>query len=187
MRTALVTVTVLGIILISQVSARPEAAPAQARGRAGFQGYWMGIDPVDGGDARRSLIRRSDGKYSLAARDSMLTLCDSTDRGFASFDDGSVVSRTVMQSNSLIIECFNNGATVQLHLRFELVERGLMIETGGNVTILIFFVFALFRSSWPRAAFTADSAITRMDARPATTTRFECRITSSTRGSEHRV
>jgi len=36
----------------------------------------------------------------------------------------------VMQSNTLIIKCFNNGATVQLHLRFELVERGLMIETA---------------------------------------------------------
>jgi hypothetical protein len=90
----------------------------------------MGVDPVDGGDARRSLILRSDGKYALAARDSMLTLCDSTDRGFASFDDGTVVSRTVMQSDTLIIKCFNNGAMVQLHLRFELVERGLMIETA---------------------------------------------------------
>jgi hypothetical protein len=130
MRTALVTITVFGIILVSQVSARPEAASAQARGRAGFQGYWMGIDPVDGGDARRSLIRRSDGKYSLAARDSMLTLCDSTDRGYASFDDGTVVARNVMQSNSLIIKCFNNGASVRLHLRFELVDSGLMIETA---------------------------------------------------------
>ena len=32
-----------------------------------------GVDPVDGGDARRSLILRSDGKYALAARDTMLT------------------------------------------------------------------------------------------------------------------
>ena len=61
-----------------------------------------GRGPLDGGDARRSLILRSDGKYALAARDSMLTLCDSTDRGFASFDDGTVVGRTVMQSNTLI-------------------------------------------------------------------------------------
>ena len=126
MRTALVTASVLGLALIGGTSARSD----QSRSHADFQGYWMGVDPVDGGDARRSLILRSDGKYALAARDSMLTLCDSTDRGFASFDDGSVVSRTVMQSNSLIIECFNNGATVQLHLRFELVERGLMIETA---------------------------------------------------------
>ena len=130
MRTALVTVTVLTIVLISQLSARPDPASAQARGRAEFQGYWMGIDPVDGGDARRSLIRRSDGKYSMAARDSMLTLCDSTDRGFASFDDGTVVARNVMQSNSMTIKCFDNGASVQLHLRFELVDNGLMIETA---------------------------------------------------------
>ena len=130
MRTALVTVTVLTIVLVSQLSARPDPASAQARGRAAFQGYWMGIDPVDGGDARRSLIRRSDGKYSMAARDSMLTLCDSTDRGFASFDDGTVVARNVMQSNSMTIKCFDNGASVQLHLSFELVDNGLMIETA---------------------------------------------------------
>ncbi len=97
MRTALVTASVLGLILIGGTSARSDQASAQSRSHADFQGYWMGVDPVDGGDARRSLILRSDGKYALAARDSMLTLCDSTDRGFASFDDGSVVSRTVMQ------------------------------------------------------------------------------------------
>ena len=91
MRTALVTASVLGLILMAGISARLEQASAQSRGHADFQGYWMGVDPLDGGDARRSLILRSDGKYALAARDSMLTLCDSTDRGFASFDDGTVV------------------------------------------------------------------------------------------------
>ena len=35
-----------------------------------------------------------------------------------------------MQSNSLIIQCFNNGATVQLHPHVRAVERGLMIETA---------------------------------------------------------
>ncbi len=130
MRTTLVTVSVLGVILMGGTSATSNRASAQSRGHADFQGYWLGVDPVDGGDARRSLVLRSDGKYALAARDSMLTLCDSTDRGFASFDDGTVVSRTVMQSNTLVIKCFNNGATVQLHLRFELVEHGLMIETA---------------------------------------------------------
>jgi hypothetical protein len=113
MRTALVTASVLGLILMAGISARSDQASAQSRGHADFQGYWMGVDPVDGGDARRSLILRSDGKYALAGRDSMLTLCDSTDRGFASFDDGTVVGRNVMESNTLIIKCFNNGATVQ--------------------------------------------------------------------------
>jgi len=60
----------------------------------------------------------------------MLTLCDSTDRGFASFDDGTVVARNVMVSNAMTIQCFNNGATVHLHLRFEIVSEGLMIETA---------------------------------------------------------
>ena len=130
MRNALVTASALGLVLICGISARSDQASAQSRGHADFQGYWMGVAPVDGGDARRSLLLRSDGKYALAARDSMLHLCDSTDRGFASFDDGTVVGPTVMQSDTLTIQCFNNGAMVHLHLRFELVERGLMIETA---------------------------------------------------------
>ena len=130
MRTALVTASVVGLIVVAGMTARSEQASPQSRGHADFQGYWMGVDPVDGGDARRSLILRTDGTYALAARDTLLHLCDSTDRGFASFDDGTVVGPTVMQSNSLVIKCFNNGATVQLHVRFELVERGLMIETA---------------------------------------------------------
>jgi len=129
MRTALATASVLGLILTVAALARSGQASAQSRGNADFQGYWMGVDPVDGGDARRSLILRSDGKYALAGRDTVLTLCDSTDRGFASFDDGTVVGRGVLQSNALVIKCFNNGATVQLHDSFELVDRGLMIET----------------------------------------------------------
>ena len=129
MRTALVTAGVLGLILAAGALARSGQASAQSKGNADFQGYWMGVDPVDGGDARRSLILRSDGKYAMAGRDTVLTLCDSTDRGFASFDDGTVVGRNVMQTNALVIKCFNNGATVLLHDTFELVDRGLMIET----------------------------------------------------------
>ena len=68
MRTALVTASVLGLILMAGISASSDQASAQSRGHADFQGYWMGVDPVDGGDARRSLILRSDGKYALAAR-----------------------------------------------------------------------------------------------------------------------
>jgi hypothetical protein len=93
-----------------------------------FQGYWMGVDPVDGGDARRSLVLGENGKYVLAARDTVFTLCDGTEHGFGSFDDGEVVDRNVMASNALRIQCFNNGASVVLHLRFELVDRNLMIE-----------------------------------------------------------
>jgi hypothetical protein len=47
-----------------------------------------------------------------------------------SFDDGEVVGRAVLQSNNLILQCFNNGASVVLHTRFELIDNGLMIETA---------------------------------------------------------
>lgn len=45
----------------------------------------MGVDPVDGGDSRRSLTLQANRTYALAGRDSVLTLCDGTDRGYASF------------------------------------------------------------------------------------------------------
>ena len=111
-------------------SAGAQTAPAQptAKLKQGFQGYWMGVDPVDGGDARRSLIQRSDGRFEMAARDSVLTLCDGTDRGYASFEDGELVGRNVLQSNTLKIVCFNNGASVVLHVRYELLGKGLMLE-----------------------------------------------------------
>jgi len=118
--------------------ARPPGKPA-----SGFQGYWMGVDPVDGGDARRSLVQLPTGRFALAARDSMLSLCDSTDRGFGSFDDGELVSRTVLTSDALTLKCFNNGASVTLHVRFELIGEHLMTEIatladGRPVSTIVF-------------------------------------------------
>jgi len=56
--------------------------------------------------------------------------CDaiSSFRGFASFDDGELIGRDVLQSNTLTIQCFNNGASVLLHVRYELIDKDLMLE-----------------------------------------------------------
>lgn len=100
----LLAVAAFGVTLV--MPARAQTAPAQPTGKAGhgFQGYWMGVDPVDGGDARRSLIQREDGKFALAARDTVLTLCGGTDRGFASFEDGELVmlEHTTQPAGSLV-------------------------------------------------------------------------------------
>jgi hypothetical protein len=134
----LLTVALLGILLVTRVWAK---APATAA--AGFQGYWMGVDHVDGGDSRRSIVQLDNGRFALAGRDSVLTLCDGTDRGFASFDDGEEIGRDVLQSNTLVLRCFNNGAIVVLHVRFELLGKGLMVEhltrpDGTQVSNIVF-------------------------------------------------
>jgi hypothetical protein len=71
--------------------------------------------------------------FALAGRDTALTLCDGTDRGFISFDDGEVVKKDVLQSNRLTIACSNTGALVVLRVRYELAGNGVMIE---NTTTL---------------------------------------------------
>jgi len=134
---ALFTTILLAVVLGVQAWAQPQKAAA------GFQGYWMGVDPLDGGDSRRSLVQQSDGTFALAGRDSALTLCDGTDRGFVRFDDGEVLSRNLMQSTTLTIECTNNGASVVLHARYELADKGLMTEVvtrpdGTPVTTIVF-------------------------------------------------
>jgi len=74
---ALWTATLLAVVLAAQVWAQ------RAESQRGS--YWMGVDPVDGGDSRRSLTLQANRTYALAGRDSVLTLCDGTDRGYASF------------------------------------------------------------------------------------------------------
>ena len=125
----LTTAALLALVLVAAyVSAQGIGSPPLGRA-AEFEGYWMGVDHVDGGDSRRSLVRSADGRFVLAARDSVLSLCDGTDRGYASFDDGEMTGPGVMESNALTIECFNNGATVVLSARYELLGRGRMAET----------------------------------------------------------
>jgi hypothetical protein len=143
MRPRLAAAAVLiGVVLAAHVWAQPPWAPAAQPGQV-FQGYWMGVDPVDGGDARRSLVQLADGRYALAARDTVFSLCDSTDRGFGSFDDGVLVARGVLVSDSLTLRCFNNGASVTLHVRYELIADGLMneITTRADGTLVSTIVF----------------------------------------------
>src|SRR4030095_10225844 len=126
-RLALLTVIVLGLVLAAGLWAEPPWAQQPSKTARGFQGYWMGIDPLDGGDSRRSLLQLNDGRFAMAGRDTVLTLCDGTDRGFISFDDGMVVEKNVLQSDSLTIEC-SNTASVVLRVRYEPAGNGVMIE-----------------------------------------------------------
>jgi hypothetical protein len=127
-RVTLLTVTVLGLLLAAGLWTKPPWAQPPGKAAREFQGYWMGIDPLDGGDSRRSLVQLNNGRFAMAGRDTVLTLCDGTDRGFISFDDGVVVEKNVLHSDSLIIACSNSGASVVLRVRYEPAGNGVIIE-----------------------------------------------------------
>jgi hypothetical protein len=136
---ALIIAIFLGAILVVRLWAQP---PGKHTSKI-FQGYWMGVDPLDGGDSRRSLVQQQDGTFAMAGRDSFLTLCDNTDRGFISFDDGVVVGRGVMRTDNFKITCFNTGNDVLLKASYTLIDDNVITEVttaqdGSPVDTIIF-------------------------------------------------
>ena len=136
---ALIIAIFLGAVLVVRLWAQP---PGKHTSKI-FQGYWMGVDPLDGGDSRRSLVQQQDGTFAMAGRDSFLTLCDNTDRGFISFDDGVVVGHGVMRTDNLKITCFNTGDVVLLKASYTLIDDSVMTEVvtaqdGTPVNTIIF-------------------------------------------------
>jgi hypothetical protein len=87
-------------------------------------------------------VRLTNGRYALAGRDTVLTLCDGTDRGFISFEDG-VGGKNVLRTDNLTIVCSNTGASVVLRVRYELFSDDLMVgetttQGGSPVSRIIF-------------------------------------------------
>jgi hypothetical protein len=122
---------------------------------ADFQGYWMGTDPLDGGDTRRGLTVNPNPygetpSMSMAGRDSFVSTCGGTDRAFVSFNDAEIVNEQLV-AESATLHCFDTDPQkkgdqpldVTLGLTYELLEAGVMIETvtvGGNfLTEAVFF------------------------------------------------
>ena len=116
-------VALAGALVVSGVDASPRG-DAQA-----FQGYWVGTDPLDGGDARRGMIATDASTVSMIGRDSYFSLCEGTDRGVATFEDGFAEDGVLTTDNNLL-KCFNNGEEVLLKARYELMADGtVMTET----------------------------------------------------------
>jgi hypothetical protein len=93
-----------------------------------FVGYWMGIDPLDGGDSRRGITRNDDGTLSLIGRDTVFTLCDGTDRAVITDDDAAIVDSALVSDN-FVITCTNQQSTVHLKVRYEFIDRNVIRET----------------------------------------------------------
>lgn len=140
-RTCFSTIAVVGLMLVGSAEAQPTARS--------FQGYWMGIDPVDGGDSRRSIRLQPDGTYALVGRDTVLTLCDDTDRGIATFEDGTPIGRDRMGTDTLTIRCFNTNASVVIKARYQLVDANTMLEALTLANGAPFATIVFHRTSAP--------------------------------------
>jgi hypothetical protein len=93
-----------------------------------FVGYWMGIDPLDGGDSRRGITPNKDRTFSLIGRDTVFTLCDDTDRAIVT--DGALTpAGSALVSDDFVITCTNTGSTVRLKVRYDVIDRAIIRET----------------------------------------------------------
>jgi hypothetical protein len=93
-----------------------------------FVGYWMGIDPLDGGDSRRAITPNDDRTFSVIGRDTVFTLCDGTDRAIVTLSDAAVVGSRLVSDN-LLIRCSNDGSAVRLKVRYDVIGRNIVRET----------------------------------------------------------
>ena len=137
------------VIVVSTVllvaAAGSAALVAQAAGGSGgheqrhgsatrqFVGYWMGIDPLDGGDSRRGITPNEDRTFSLIGRDTVFTLCDDTDRAIVTAGDLTVRGSGLV-SDDFVISCTNTSSTVRLRVRYEAIDRNIIRETLTSQT-----------------------------------------------------
>jgi hypothetical protein len=93
-----------------------------------FVGYWMGIDPLDGGDSRRGITFNDNRTFSVIGRDTVFTLCDGTDRAIVTVNDAKITGSALL-SNNLVITCTNNNSTVELKVRYDVIDKNIIRET----------------------------------------------------------
>ena len=78
----------------------------------------------------------------MIGRDTVFTLCDGTDRAIVTVDDAARSGRSLVSDN-FVISCTNNGQTIRLKLRYDVVDHNILRETlttqtGDPVDKIIF-------------------------------------------------
>jgi hypothetical protein len=126
---AVLSVALVGsaVLVAQSANALSEHQARKAWNARQFVGYWMGIDPLDGGDSRRGITRNDDGTFSMIGRDTVFSLCDDTDRAVITLSDGIVVGSALV--GDLVISCLNDGSTVTLNARYDVLDRNIVSET----------------------------------------------------------
>ena len=134
MRRRLVIIVAAGLFVagVGSVVLGAHAANASSQGPARkspdadqFVGYWMGIDPLDGGDSRRGITRNDDRTFSMIGRDTVFTLCDDTDRAVIT-GDGAIAESAL--TIDVVLTCHGNGETLELTVRYEPIDEHILRE-----------------------------------------------------------
>jgi hypothetical protein len=133
--TAAVLVSGLGTatLVARAANASGEHEAGHGPGARQFVGYWMGIDPLDGGDSRRGITTNRDGTFSVIGRDTVFTLCDGTDRAIVTVSNASL-ARSALVSDNLVITCTNTRTAVKLKVRYEAIDTNVIRETVTSQT-----------------------------------------------------
>lgn len=123
------SVALLPLALASSASAQSERS---FFGLRTFVGLWEGIDPVDGGDALRSITCHRDGSCELGVTDSVFTLCGGGP-AFASGTGG--LEGDVLVFPEVVLTCPDDGPKVDFSVSFErdplnrtLVETAVVVD-----------------------------------------------------------
>jgi len=110
-------------------------------GLRSFIGLWEGIDPVDGGDALRSITCSRDRSCNFAATDSVITLCG----GGPAFAGGTGgLEGDELAFPDAVLTC-PDGTVVNLAINYErdplnrtLVETTVVVDTDTTLPNIIF-------------------------------------------------
>lgn len=79
-------------------------------------------------DARQQGARHRLAEVPSAHHSSFLRLCDESDRGVVSFEDGTFVGKRTLATDNLKLTCFGNGAVLILKARYDLVNANMIVE-----------------------------------------------------------
>jgi hypothetical protein len=129
------------VALLLAPGSSPNAAGERAFfGLRSFIGLWEGIDPVDGGEARRSITCYMDRSCELAASDSVITLCGGGP-AFAGGPGGFEGNELVFPDT--VLTC-PDGREVHLAIRYErdplnrtLVETTVIVDSGTTLPNIV--------------------------------------------------
>ena len=130
---ATLVVATAGSVVLGAASASSKQVARKPDARQ-FVGYWMGIDPLDGGDSRRGITTDDAGRFSMIGRDTVFTLCDDTDRALIT-GTGSIAGSALV-FDDVVLACFGNGQKLELTVRYEPLDehalREVVTTRGGN-------------------------------------------------------